>query len=332
MSATEQVETGLPVEQEGEEQVEKSATEVESTEKPKLNIKNWLNLGAYVLNIVFTFGIGTNGWFGNGTNGELSLKYQTIVTPASDAFRIWILIFLLQAIFAVVQFLPRFRATPMLQKGVGYWYCCVSLFQVAWTFSFAYEVLWLSLFFMLLILVSLWGLLYSQYYTESDGSLWEFWLLRFPFALHGGWITAASVVNTNVIVVASSATPATELAIGIVSLAYLHAISVWVLFGIKRNPNYTIAGVLAWAIGYINAELQTPTDSIQARFDETTIDGVALAAVIVAFIITGQIVVRFGMYILQRYNKKYADAVKGSKHNGEEEEEAAPAETSDEKV
>lgn len=88
MSETEQVETGLPVEQEGEEQVEKSAAEVESTEKPKLNIKNWLNLGAYVLNIVFTFGIGTNGWFGNGTNGEISLKYQVSRWILSQIWRV----------------------------------------------------------------------------------------------------------------------------------------------------------------------------------------------------------------------------------------------------
>jgi hypothetical protein len=198
----------------------------------------------------------------------------------------------------------------MVQQGVGYWYCLVSLFQVAWTFSFAYEVLWLSLLFMILIWISLCSLLYSQYYTKSDGSLWEFWLLRFPFALHGGWITAASVVNMNVIVVNSNATAAVELAVGIVSLAYLHAVSVWVLFGIKRNPNYTIAGVLAWAIGYIYAELQNPFESIPERFDETTIKGVAYAAIAVSIIITGQIVFRFGMYIFQRYNKKYANVVK----------------------
>lgn len=79
----EQVETGLPVAQGDEEQVEKSANEEvqvgEAVEKPKINLKNWLNLGAYVLNIVFTFGVGTNGWFGNGTNGELSEKYQVRV-------------------------------------------------------------------------------------------------------------------------------------------------------------------------------------------------------------------------------------------------------------
>lgn len=75
--------TGVSVEQQDAKQetvVEnKSENNVqvdETEEKPKINKKNWLNLGAYVLNIVFTFGVGTNGWFGNGTNGELSQKYQ----------------------------------------------------------------------------------------------------------------------------------------------------------------------------------------------------------------------------------------------------------------
>jgi hypothetical protein len=64
----EQVETGLPV-----TQPEKST---DTEEKPRLNRKNWLNLLFYIFNIVFTFGIGTLGWFGNGTNAELSDKYQ----------------------------------------------------------------------------------------------------------------------------------------------------------------------------------------------------------------------------------------------------------------
>ena len=76
-SSTEKVETGLPVEQGNTGEVEKSEqVQAEGDEKPRINLKNWLNLGAYVFNIVFTFGVGTNGWFGNGTNGELSLKYQ----------------------------------------------------------------------------------------------------------------------------------------------------------------------------------------------------------------------------------------------------------------
>jgi hypothetical protein len=192
----------------------------------------------------------------------------------------------------------------MVQQGVGYWYVLVCVFQVAWTFSFAYEVIWLSLLFILLIWISLCALVYSQYYTESERFLVEFWFFRFPFAMHCGWLTAASVVNVNVVVVHRNAPANVQLAVGIISLAYLHAVSLWVLFGLKRNPNYTIAGVLAWANGWIYAELSSPSESIMALFDADTISGVSYAAAAVAYIIIGQIVVRFAMYVVEKYTSQ----------------------------
>jgi hypothetical protein len=156
-----------------------------------------------------------------------------------------------------------------------------------------------------LIWISLCALVYSQYYTEStDNKLVEWLFFRFPFAIHCGWLTAASVVNVSVVVVNAQATASVQLAVGIVSLAYLHAVSVWVLFGLKRNPNYTIAGVLAWANGWIYAELSDPMDSIVALFSQDTVSGVSYAAAAVAYIITGQIVVRFGMYVVEKYTTR----------------------------
>lgn len=284
---------GLPVK---ETQEEKMSAAISEREMPsKLNAKNWLNLAFFVLNAVFTYGVGNAGWFGGSSNGDLSRKYQTLVTPSSRAFSIWALIFLLQGVFAVVQLLPRFRAKPMVQDGVSYCYVLTCTFQVAWSFAFAFEVIWLSLVFIILIWISLCVLLYSQYYAESDNTLSEFWLLRFPFALHCGWLTAASVLNVNVVAVDASAAADVQLAVAIVSLAYLHAVSVWVLFGIRR-ANYTIAGVLSWAFGWIYAELQDPEPKIVATFDDSIISGVGYAAIAVSFIIVAQIIFRFGLF------------------------------------
>ena len=278
-----------------------SQEEAPASDPPaKINHKNILNLLFYIFNIVFTYGVGTNGWFGNGTNGELSEKYQTIITPKATAFSIWAVIFVFQAVFAIAQFLKCFRAHPMVQQGVSYWYCGVSLAQVGWTFSFSYEIIPLSLVFMLLILFALYGLLYSQYYTESTGKLIEFWLLRFPFAIHAGWITAASALNVSVVAVWKAAPADIQLATGIVSLAVLHAVSVWVLFNLKKGPNYTIACVLSWANGWIYAELQDPKELITNTFAPDTINGVAYAAASVAFIILLQVVIRIGMGALTK--------------------------------
>lgn len=189
----------------------------------------------------------------------------------------------------------------MVQDGVGYWYVGTCLFQAGWTLAFAYEIIPLAVVLIILIWLTLVGLVYSQYYAVSDGTLCEFWFLRFPFSLHCGWLTAASTLNVNVQAVASGASAEIQLAMGIISLAYLHAVSVWVLFGFGRGPNYTIAFVIAWAAGWIYNELQTPKDSITALLDDTTIRGVSYAAFGVAMIVVAQMVVRVAAFGVNRF-------------------------------
>lgn len=271
----------------------------EEERNPSLNVKNYANLVGYILNAVFVFGVGNLGWFGLPDNGELSEKYQTIITPDSRAFSIWPVIYIFQLIFAIMQMLPAYRAKPMVQSGVGYWYLAACIAQIGWTFSFATEVLVLSLIFMYIILICLMGLLISQYYLPFDPStstcsmkgLIEFWFFRFPFGLHAGWIAAASALNTNVVVVGASASASTQLAVGIISLAVLHALSVWCLFGFKC-PNYTIPLVLSWANFFIYRELADPKQLIPDTFDADTITGVSNAALSVCIIIIIQVVVR----------------------------------------
>jgi translocator protein len=272
-----------------------------SNRSPKLNHKNFINLFSYIANIVLVYGVGNAGWIGTPTNGELSDKYQTLVTPNSSAFTIWAVIFLAQGIYAILQLLPRLRAHPMVQQGVGYWYMMVAAMQIGWTFTFAYEKIIVSLVFMLALWVVLICLLYSQYYTESDGKLLEFWVLRFPFSVHAGWITAALAVNVNVLVVDLEASAAIQLAVAIVSLAVLHAVSVWVLFNIPR-PNWTMACVLSWAFGWIYVELNEPLEKITTTFDQDIIGAVKYAAIAVSFIIVAQIVIRLLLLISKSCN------------------------------
>jgi len=270
--------------------------------KPRLNFKNYLNLIAYILNITLVYGVGNAGWLGTPDNGELSRKYQTIVTPASTAFSIWAVIFVAQGAWAVLQLLPRFRAHPMVQDdGVWYWYSSVTAMQIGWLIAAACELVLLSLAFMLAIMGSLYAILYSLYYAKSDGSLLEFWALRFPFAVHAGWITAASALNVNVQVVAMDQPAYVQLAVAIVALAALHAVSVWVLFFIQR-PNWTIACVLAWAFGWIYDELNKNSDRIAGTFSADTILGVKYAAISVVVIIGSQMVIRLALLTRPAYN------------------------------
>mmetsp|Transcript_27920 Transcript_27920/g.42269 ORF Transcript_27920/g.42269 Transcript_27920/m.42269 type:complete len:337 (+) Transcript_27920:166-1176(+) len=271
----------------------------ETTATPEpLNAKNYLNVVFFLINVVLTFGVGNAGWFGAATPGDMSDKYQTIVTPKGTAFSIWSVIFLSQGIFAAYQCLPRVRSHPLVQQGVGYWYCATCLVQSIWNFAFGFEQIVLAL----ILIVSIWGTLvvivYQQYtlvlqqqQQTQRPTLQQFWLLRFPFAIHCGWLTAASLLSINVTAVRFEASPSDQLAIGIISLAVLHAVSVWVVFGFAK-PNYTIAGVLAWANGWISAELANPMAVIGERFGDVILDAVQSAALAVSLIIVGQVVVR----------------------------------------
>ncbi|KAL3929787.1 MAG: hypothetical protein SGBAC_012057 [Bacillariaceae sp.] len=279
----------------------------------KLNI---LNFVFYVINLLITYGVGNAGWLGTPDNGELSEKYQTLVTPNGSAFSIWGLIFVAQGAFAVAQLFPKFRDDKMVTEGIKYWWILVCIFQSGWTIAFGFEVIWLSLVFMLSIWSSLAALLYSQYYTESNGSFVEFWLLRFPFAVHCGWLTAASALNVNVVVVDIDPPADIQLAVGIISLAVLHAISVWVIFGLQK-PNYSIAGVLAWANYFIYVELGEPGDQIIERFSFDARSGVRYAAVAVSCIILLQIVIRLPSDVYARnFKKKEEQSDESTKQDG----------------
>ena len=214
---------------------------------PKLNAYNYLNIVGYFINLIVTFGAGTlNLLPGTTSIGEMSDKYQTIVTPAGSAFSIWGIIFIAQGIFAVGQMLPKYRGGPAVQNGLKYWYFFVCIDQALWTLLFGYEQINLSL----VSIASIWIFLVianiSQYNCKLERTQIEFWMLRFPFMIHCGWLAAATALNFNVVVVNSNAVASVQLTSGIISLAVLHAIAMIYLWFIKY-PNYVIPCVLIWA-------------------------------------------------------------------------------------
>jgi len=270
----------------------------------RLNAKNYSNLVGYILNCAIVQTIGSFGLFGLPDNAELSEKYQTIVTPAGWAFAIWGLIYTLQAIVVVAQMLPRFRAHPLIQEGVSFWYLAACLAQVGWTFAFALEVMWLSLVLMVAILVALFAISYRQYYQfdnpENVSNIWDFWLLIFPFELHFGWIICATAVNTNVVAVSMNQPAAIQLFVGIISLAVLHAVALWALY-VPCRPQYTIPCVIAWANRAIASELTDPKNLVTSTFNDTIIEAVRLSSAFVSIVVLILIGVRLTISMHRKF-------------------------------
>ena len=220
-----------------------------------LNALNYLNVAAYVINAAVVFGI---DYTGLPSNPQVSAQFPTLITPAGFAFAIWSIIFMSQAIYVIVQLLPPYRNTPLVQEGVGYNYVGACVAQATWAVLFAFEMIPLSAVAMVAILVFLARIVRNQHSirTKSDSEatyepvqsgVLDFWFLVFPFAIHGAWIVVAAFVNISIVLVFYGASANLQFGLAIVSLILL------VLAGAEAllktdEPNYTAAVVFAWAL------------------------------------------------------------------------------------
>jgi len=246
-----------------------------------LNTFNYLNLIGFIINTIVTFG--ASAAFGFPDNAELSNKYQTIVTPSGGTFAIWGIIFLSQGIFAIVQMLQDFRSNLLVQKGVSIWYFSACMFQSWWTFAFGYERIGLSTLMMGGILISLIPIVWKQSKIEPEPSakntpLKEFWLLKFPFSIHCGWIAAASAINLNIWILKMGATSRTQEAWAYATIVYAVFCALMALVYLSP-PDFTIPSVLVWASIGIVRELNSPSDSILDTFAEGTIARVRVCVI-----------------------------------------------------
>mmetsp|Transcript_12438 Transcript_12438/g.35604 ORF Transcript_12438/g.35604 Transcript_12438/m.35604 type:complete len:300 (+) Transcript_12438:67-966(+) len=219
------------------------------------------------------------------SNADTSERYQTLITPAGWAFAIWALIFVSELCYVVLQLHPRYRSHRMVRKGIHYWFFFVCMGQLFWSLSFGLNQIEMSTLFMTFILFCLVALEYCQYKTKSDGTKTEYWLLRFPFEVHTGWIVAAFAVNSNVAAAKWEASAPALFGLAVASIVYIIICAAFCLF--LKKPNYAVPLTLAWATFGIAEELRSPMDSISRNFSEGQIASIrTTSAVVCALLIT----------------------------------------------
>ena len=227
-----------------------------TTAVPALGRKNYLNVLTYVLHLFVSWGIGI--WGLNGileTRWQITTRYESLVTPAPWAYHLWFPILFLEGVFATAQLLPYFRNRPIIQDGIGYFFFYTFVLQTAWTLFFSFQLFIGSFISVVLALLSLLSLLLSQLHTCTTTSdlrprSWggeEYWLFRFPFYLHTGWMVLMAVDHFALLFRAySNVTTSLQVAIDIVSLALMLAFGVACLI---RPPyqDFCIPLVILWS-------------------------------------------------------------------------------------
>jgi len=100
-----------------------------------------------------------------------------------------------------------------------------------------------------------------------------------PFQIHAGWILAASNVNLSVLFVAYGAGDnyATQLSVAVLTFAFVILATCFCLFSVS-NRFVVVAGVQAWALTGIAAELDSPFAKIEAAFGPIVLAGLSGAA------------------------------------------------------
>jgi hypothetical protein len=135
----------------------------------------------------------------NNTTQALSDKYPNLFVPAGITFSIWGIIYILLLMFAIYQFaiaLRRSSGEKGIFEKIGILFFLSCIFNIAWIFAWHYEIVWLSLIIMALLLISL-ILIYVRLGTGKPGIRnSEKICVNIPFSVYLGWITIATIANT----------------------------------------------------------------------------------------------------------------------------------------
>merc|ERR1719183_73947 len=176
---------------------------------------------------------------------------RTLIAPEGWAFAIWGPIFLGETTFCALQlFAPEDSKVSVtnVEFVSGWASACVA--QTLWCASFRpifaqSGQLWVAAVFLALTPVCL-SRAHAAFTVRNDSKREA--ITYFPFALHFGWTSAASLVNLNAVVAYSGASANTLAAVG--HLSILPALVLGVLVPFKRSaPVY--AFVLAWALAAV---------------------------------------------------------------------------------
>ncbi len=196
-----------------------------------------------------------NGWANSGGMngqdiGELSRKYETLIAPASYAFSIWGIIYLLLTAFIVYQWYVFFKEeNDEILEQTGLWLALANLLNGGWTVLWLEQHVGWSVVVMMALLLTLIILSIRLRLELWDAPVRTIVLVWWPIVIYLGWIVTASVANVAAFFVFNgwdlgwTDVGWTILMMGIATLVYIFLLG-------KRNMREA-AGVGIWAFAAI---------------------------------------------------------------------------------
>jgi translocator protein len=200
-----------------------------------------------ILVIVATFGLiafnflATTGRINGVTPEEISAKYPTPITPDGYAFVIWSLIYAGMIAFSIYQLLP---SKAIKYRSIRTFYILSCAINCGWVYFWHHDQIAVCFVLIVLLAACLYLINLNLRTTESPS---EYWLVKAPFGIYFGWITAAALVNFAVLLVASNVQMSTMAWTIFSVMLILFAALLGVLMRI-RLTNYLYPLAIAWAL------------------------------------------------------------------------------------
>ena len=201
----------------------------------------------FVVNMLASVGL-----INNTTPGALSDELPNLFVPSGLTFSIWGIIYVLLFLFVAYQI--RGLASRDVEDSaylgkIGWFFVASNAFNIAWIFAWHYELVPLSLVFMLLLLVSLLAIYLRLAIGDPQKpiSLRKKLFYQVPFSVYLGWITVATIANVTAVLVWTGIEPYTEWAVvcTVVVIMVATLIATLVLWT-RRDIAYSL--VIVWAL------------------------------------------------------------------------------------
>lgn len=219
---------------------------------------------------------------------------SNLFAPTGLTFIIWGVIYLLLAAHTAYQ-LGFFRkqgkqVETALLKDVGTLFAISSLANFGWIFAWHYDVIPLSMVFMLIILICL--ALINIRINKEKVTANEKVFIRLPFSVYFGWITVATIANVTVLLVSLMGSNLNLLGISeggwtVIILLIGLAIGAFTTF---RNRNIPYGLVIVWAyIGILIKHLLAQPDGFNSQYPAVIVTVIISLVMLVATLVFTQL-------------------------------------------
>mmetsp|Transcript_3997 Transcript_3997/g.8155 ORF Transcript_3997/g.8155 Transcript_3997/m.8155 type:complete len:323 (+) Transcript_3997:2-970(+) len=137
---------------------------------------------------------------------------------------------------------------------------------------------------------------------QRPKSLLEYWLFRFPFYLHCGWLLVCTVVQFSMVFrYRFTQSTGAQLGADIVALGVLLPPGTFFLTGQSSGPDFVIPLVIVWAYLSIAVELNNPSDTLVQLYGHPAILAVKNASYVFMGLIGVMLIPRIIIWIAQEF-------------------------------